>query len=630
MKKKQFKTESKRILDMMINSIYTHKEIFLRELISNASDAIDKLYFKSLTDSTVGLSKNDYSITIEPDKDYGTLTISDNGIGMSADELERNLGTIAKSGSLDFKNENAGDNEVDIIGQFGVGFYSAFMVAKKIVVTSRKHGEQIAHRWTSEGADGYSIEECDKADFGTEIVLYIKEDNEEERYSEYLGEYRLRALVKKYSDYIRYPIKMQVTESRLKEGSEDEYEDVCEWQTLNSMIPLWKKSSSEVTSEEYAEFYKDKYYDYDDPARVISQKSEGTSTFTALMFIPKNAPYNYYTKEYEKGLELYSSGVMIMEKCSDLLPDYFGFVKGLVDSQDLSLNISREMLQHDRQLKIMAKAIEKKIKTELEKMMASDRAAYEKFFEAFGIQLKYGVYSDYGMHKDTLKDLLLFRTSAVDENKKINYVSLKEYVQRMKDGQSAIYYASGESVEKIEILPQIASLKKRGYEVLYLTDDVDEFALKMLDKYDDKPFKNITSEELDIATEEEKAIVKSENEGSAQMLEYMKEQIGKVHSVRFTGSLTEHAVCLSSEGELSVEMAKVLKKMPGSADMPSASVVLEINVNHPIAAKLKALYESDKEKLSKYARILYGEACLISGVGVEDALEFTNLVTELL
>ena len=615
---------------MMINSIYTHKEIFLRELISNASDAIDKLHFKSLTDDSVKISKSDYRILITPDKENGTLTISDNGIGMSADELEHNLGTIAKSGSLDFKNENGNDGEVDIIGQFGVGFYSAFMVAKKIVVTSRKYGEDSAYRWTSEGADGYSVEECEKADFGTDIVLYIKEDNDEERYSEYLGEYRLRALIKKYSDYIRYPIKMLVTESRLKEGSEDEYEEVKELTTLNSMIPLWKKSAGEVSSEEYADFYKDKFYDYDDPARVISQKSEGTSTFTALMFIPKNAPYNYYTKEYEKGLELYSSGVMIMEKCADLLPDYFGFVKGLVDSQDLSLNISREMLQHDRQLKVMAKAIEKKIKSELEKMMANDRAAYEKFFDAFGIQLKFGVYSDYGMHKDMLKDLLLFRTSAVDESKKVNYVSLKEYVERMKDGQSAIYYAPGESVEKIEMLPQIASLKKRGFEVLYLTDDVDEFALKVLEKYDDKPFKNITSEELDIATDEEKAKVKSENESAEEMLKYMKEQIGSVNSVRFTGSLTEHAVCLSSEGELSVEMAKVLKKMPGSNDMPSASIVLEINVNHAIAGKLKTLYETDKEKLGKYAKILYNEACLISGVGIENALEFTNLVTELL
>lgn len=630
MKRKQFKTESKRILDMMINSIYTHKEIFLRELISNASDAIDKLYFKSLTDSSVTTTKGDYYILITPDREKGTLTISDNGIGMSEEELERNLGTIAKSGSLDFKNENGSESEVDIIGQFGVGFYSAFMVAKKIVVTSRKHGEDIAHRWVSEGADGYTVEECEKSDFGTEITLYIKEDNEEERYSEYLGEYRLRALIKKYSDYIRYPIKMYVTESRLKEGSEDEYEEVQELTTLNSMIPLWKKSAGEVSSEEYANFYKDKFYDYDDPARVISQKSEGTSTFTALMFIPKNAPYNYYTKEYEKGLELYSSGVMIMEKCADLLPDYFGFVKGLVDSQDLSLNISREMLQHDRQLKVMAKAIEKKIKSELEKMMANDRAAYEKFFDAFGIQLKFGVYSDYGMHKDVLKDLLLFKTSVVDENKKVNYVSLKEYVERMKDGQGAIYYAPGESVEKIEMLPQIASLKKRGFEVLYLTDDVDEFALKVLEKYDDKPFKNITSEELDIATEEEKAKVKSENENAEEMLKFMKEQIGSVHSVRFTSSLTDHAVCLSSEGELSVEMAKVLKKMPGSNDMPSASIVLEINVNHEIAGKLKTLYETDKDKLGKYAKILYNEACLISGVGIENALEFTNLVTELL
>ena len=627
MRKKQFKTESKKLLDMMINSIYTHKEIFLRELISNASDAIDKLHFRSLTDETVNLGRSDYAIFLNVNKEERTLRISDNGCGMSQEELENNLGTIAKSGSFDFKREGHESDDVDIIGQFGVGFYSAFMVADKIEVLSRPYGQNVAYKWVSEGADGYTVEECTKESFGTEIILYIKEDTEDENYSEFLEEYRLRGLVRKYSDYIRYPIKMPITRQQKIDGEENKYETVTTVEVLNSMVPIWKKSESEVSDEEYKSFYCEKFYDFEGPAKVITQKSEGTATYTALLFIPKKVPYNYYTKEYEKGLELYSSGVMIMEKCADLLPDYFGFVRGLVDSSDLSLNISREMLQHDRQLKVMAKAIEKKIKTELEKMMRTDREAYEKFFDEFGIQLKYGMYADYGMHKDLLKDLILFHSSG-EGNK---YLSLKEYVDGMKDEQKAIYYAAGESIARIDMLPQVATVKSKGYEVLYLTDDVDEFALKLLDKYADKEFKNVTAEALDLLNDEEKEAEKSKNDSSEELLGFMKEAIGKVSAVRWNGSLAEHAVCLSSEGDLSMEMAKILKKMPGAnMGIPSASVVLEINMNHPIADKLTALYESDKEKLSKYAKVLYGEACLIGGVALDDPTEFTSLVSELM
>ena len=627
MKKKQFKTESKKLLDMMINSIYTHKEIFLRELISNASDAIDKLYFRSLTDATVQLNRSDYSIFLNINKEERTLKISDNGCGMTVEELENNLGTIAKSGSFDFKKDNEQGEDVDIIGQFGVGFYSAFMVADKIKVVTRPFGDEKAYAWESEGADGYTITETEKETFGTDVILYIKEDNDDEKYSEFLEEYRIRGLIRKYSDYIRYPIKLPITRQEKIEGSENEYQTVNSVETLNSMIPIWKKSQSEVSEEEYKAFYSEKFYDFDGPARVITQKSEGTATYTALLFIPKRAPYNYYTKEYEKGLELYSSGVMIMEKCSELLPDYFGFVRGLVDSSDLSLNISREMLQHDRQLKVMAKAIEKKIKSELEKMMQSDRAAYEKFFEAFGIQLKYGVYSDYGMHKDMLKDLLLFRSSSEDKK----YISLREYVDAMKSDQKDIYYASGESIDRIEMLPKVASVKAKGYEVLYLTDDIDEFTLRVLEKYDDHEFKNVTAEALDLLTDEEKEAEKSKNSSSEDMLGFMKESIGKVSSVKWNGSLSEYPVCLSSEGDLSLEMAKVLKKMPGAeAGVPDASVVLEINMNHPIAKKLEDLYNSDKTKLANYAKILYAEACLIGGITIDNPKEFTDLVNELM
>ncbi len=625
MRKKQFKTESQKLLDMMINSIYTHKEIFLRELISNASDAIDKLYFSSLTDSDVKLERGDYAISIKPDKEARTLTISDNGCGMSAEELENNLGTIAKSGSFDFKRNNKKTEDVDIIGQFGVGFYSAFMVADKITVRSRVFGEATANVWESEGASGYTVSECEKESFGTEITLYIKQDTDDEKYSEFLEEFRIRALIRKYSDYIRYPIKMPVTKSRLKEGSEKEYESYTEIETLNSMVPLWKRASGDVSDEEYNSFYTDKFFDYEKPMKVITQKSEGTATYSALLFIPSHAPFNYYTKDFEKGLELYSSGVMIMEKCADLLPDYFSFVKGIVDSSDLTLNISREMLQHDRQLKLMAKAIEKKIKSELEKLLKNSREEYEKFFDAFGLQLKFGLYSDYGMHKDTLSDLVLFKSSF--EKK---YVTLKEYVERMKEEQKCIYYATGESIERIELLPRLEAIRDKGYEVLYLTDEVDEFALKMLGKYSDKEFKNISAEALEFENDDDKAKLEAANDVSRDMLTEMKDAIGAVNAVRFTTSLKKHAACLTSEGELSVEMEKILKKMPGGEDAPRANVVLEINLSHPISAKLKGLYESDKEAFRKYAKMLYSTACLIGGVGIENPGEFAELISDLM
>ena len=624
MKKKQFKTESKKLLDMMINSIYTHKEIFLRELISNASDALDKLYFRSLTDDTVSQARSEYGIHISANKLAGTLTISDNGCGMSAEELENNLGTIAKSGSFDFKKEGNSSDEVDIIGQFGVGFYSAFMVADKITVYSKPYGEEVGHVWESEGAEGYTIEEFDMDSHGTIIVLQIKPDTEDEKYSDFLEEYRIRSLIKKYSDYIRYPIRMPITRSK-KDEETDTLSEYTEVETLNSMVPIWKRSASEVSEDDYKAFYRERFYDFEAPAKVITQKSEGTAEFTALMFVPQHTPYNYYTKEYEKGLELYSSGVMIMEKCSDLLPDHFGFVRGLVDSADLSLNISREMLQHDRQLKVIAKAIEKKIKSELEKMLNTERSKYEKLFDAFGLQLKFGVYSNFGIHKDTLKDLLLFHSS--NEKK---YVTLKEYVEAMKSEQGAIYYATGESMEKIELLPQVDAVKERGYEVLYLTDEVDEFALKVLSKYDDKEFKNVTAEALDLGTDEEKAKAKSENEDNAELLTFIKESVGKISEVRFTSSLKKHPACLSSEGELTLGMEKVLSKMPGATDAPKASLVMEISTEHPISDKLKKLYESDKDMLRKYSKLLFAQSCLIAGVQVDDTAELCELISDLM
>lgn len=631
MRTKQFKSESKKLMDMMINSIYTHKEIFLRELISNASDALDKLYFRSLTDNSVGIAPDEFEIRLEIDKDARTLKITDNGCGMTEEELDKNLGTIAKSGSFAFKQENEKKDNVDIIGQFGVGFYSAFMVSDKVTVESRAFGSDEAFRWESSGADGYTMEPCDKESAGTTVTLHIKDKTDDENYDEYLDQYRISALVKKYSDYIRHPIKMEfITKEPVKsddDSKEPEYRDVTELRTLNSMVPIWKKSKSELSPEDYNTFYKDKFYDYEEPAKVIHSKTEGQATYSALMFIPKHPPFDYYTKEYEKGLQLYSKGVLIMDKCADLLPDYFSFVKGLVDSEDLSLNISREMLQHDNQLKLIAKTLEKKIKSELEKMLKDEREAYEEFFKAFGIQLKFGVYNDYGMHKDTLKDLLLFRSS--NEKK---YVTLKEYAERMKDGQDTIYYACGETDEKIEMLPQTDAVKDKGYEILYLTENVDEFAVKMLGEYDGKKFMNICDDKLDLAGEDEKKALESENEAAKDMFAAMKESIGdKVNEVRFTNKLKRHPVCLTSEGGISLEMEKVLNSMPNAGENKvKAQLVLEINAEHPIAEKLKALYENDRDTLAKYAKLLYGEACLIGGTAVPDPVEHSSLVCELM
>lgn len=634
MRTKQFKSESKKLMDMMINSIYTHKEIFLRELISNASDALDKLYFRSLTDNSVGIAPDDFEIRLEIDKDARTLKVIDNGCGMTEEELDKNLGTIAKSGSFDFKQENEKKDNVDIIGQFGVGFYSAFMVSDKVTVESKAFGSDEAFRWISKGTEGYTIEPCDKETVGTTVTLYIKEKTEDENYDEYLDQYRISSLVKKYSDYIRHPIRMEFTtkepvktEGDDNKDKEPEYRDVTELRTLNSMIPLWKKAKSEIKPEDYNNFYKDKFYDYEDPARVIHSKTEGQATYSALMFIPKHPPFDYYTKEFEKGLQLYSKGVLIMDKCADLLPDYFSFVKGLVDSEDLSLNISRETLQHDGQLKLIAKTIEKKIKSELEKMLKDEREAYEEFFKSFGIQLKFGVYNDYGMHKDTLKDLLLFRSS--NEKK---YVTLKEYTERMKEGQDTIYYACGETDEKIEMLPQTDSVKDKGYEILYLTENVDEFALKMLGEYDGKKFMNICDDNLNLDSEEEKKALDEENIAAKDMFDAMKESIGdSISAVRFTNKLKKHPVCLTSEGGISLEMEKVLNSMPNAAENKvQAKLVLEINAEHPIAEKLKTLYNEDKELLGKYAKLLYGEACLIGGKSVSDPAEHSALVCELM
>ena len=627
MAKKQFKTESKKLLDMMVNSIYTHKEIFLRELISNASDAIDKLYFRSLTDDSVTLKHDDYEIRITADKDARTLTISDNGCGMTKDELENNLGTIAKSGSFDFKQgeENAAEH-IDIIGQFGVGFYSAFMVADNIKVLSRAYGSDAAYEWESSGADGYTVKECDKEGSGTVIILHMKEDSEEENYGAYLETYRIRELIKKYSDYIRYPIRM-LTEHKEKPEGSDEYQTVKEDETLNSMIPIWKKAQSEVSDEDYTRYYKDKFSDYDAPLKVIRQRTEGSADYTALLFIPSHTPYDYYSREYEKGLQLYSSGVMIMEKCKELLPDHYSFVKGLVDSSDLSLNISREMLQHDRQLKIIAKAIEKKITAELGKMLKTDREKYEKFFDAFGAQLKWGIYSSFGAHKDTLQDLILFKSS--NEEK---YVTLKEYTERCKEEQKKIYYAAGDGIMKIKLLPQVESVIAHGYEVLYLTEDIDEFALQILREYDGKEFVNVCTDNLDLGDKEEKEKLNDANTAAQDFFTFMQEALGgAVSKVRYTNTLTGHACCLSSEGALSVGMEQILNKMPGAEDQHiKAETVLEINYDHPIRNRLLELYASDKDKLKDYAKILYAQARLVSGLTLDNPSEVADLVTGLM
>ena len=634
METKQFKAESKRLLDMMINSIYTHKEIFLRELISNASDAIDKLYFKSLTDDKVGLSKDDFAIWITADKDSRTLKITDNGIGMTAEELENNLGTIANSGSFKFKNENKLEEDNQIIGQFGVGFYSAFMVAKKVTVISKAYGSDKAYQWESEGADGYTITEADKSSVGTEIILELMEDTEDENYTEFLDAYRIKGLIKKYSDYIRFPIKMEVTHSRPKEQSEEdkeakkplEYEDFIEVETLNSMVPLWKKNKSELKEEDYKHFYTEKFFDYNEPLKYSHVKNEGMPSYNALLYIPSKAPFDFYSKEYEKGLQLYSNGILIMDKCADLLPDYFSFVKGLVDSEDLSLNISREMLQHDRQLKVIAKSIEKTVSNELKKMLKNEREKYAEFWKAFGLQLKFGVYSDFGMNKDKLQDLLLFTSS---KEKKL--VTLDEYVTGMREDQKYIYYATGESVARIEQLPQTELVKDNGFEILYLTDSVDEFAVKALRSYKEKEFKSVSADDLGLENTEKKEEIKAKEEENSDLLKDMASALdGKVTKVILSQRLKSHPVCLTSEGEISLEMEKVLNAMPTDQKV-HAQRVLELNPEHEIFGKLKALGESgDKDTLGKYAKLLYDQALLIEGMSIEDPVEFSNLICELM
>ena len=640
MAKKQFKAESKRLLDMMINSIYTHKEIFLRELISNASDAIDKLYFRSLTDDSVKLKKKDFFIRLAADKENRTLTVRDNGIGMTKEELEKNLGTIAKSGSLDFKNENETGGKVDVIGQFGVGFYSAFMVASRVTVRSRAFGAQEAWQWESTGAEGYTIEPCDKEDVGTEVILVVKENEGEEHYDEFLDDWRLAGIVKKYSDYIRYPIKMLREKSRAIEGTDKdeeghykapEYETYTEDETLNSMVPIWKRDKKKVKDEEYAQFYKDKFGDYSDPARVIQSKTEGTATFNALLFIPSRTPYNYYTKEYEKGLQLYSSGVLIMEKCADLLPDYFSFVKGLVDSEDLSLNISREMLQHDSQLKLIKTTLERKIKNELAAWLKNDREKYEEFFRNFGLQLKMGCYASYGMNKELLQDLLLFHSAKVNK-----LVTLREYYEAMPEDQKYIYYAAGESTDRLAKLPAAERVLDKGFDILYLTDDVDEFMLQMLRSYGDKEkekeFRNISADDLGIETDAEKEEVKAKNEENKELFEAMKEALdGKVTEVRLSQRLKSHPVCLSSSGPLSIEMEKVLNSMPAQQEKVKSEKVLELNGEHEVFAALKRLFEAgDKEKLAAYSEILYDQALLIEGLALEDPVAYANNVCKLM
>ena len=634
METKQFKAESKRLLEMMIHSIYTHKEIFLRELISNASDAIDKLYFKSLTDDKVGLNKEDFAIWITADKDSRTLKITDNGIGMTAEELENNLGTIANSGSFKFKNENKLEEDNQIIGQFGVGFYSAFMAAKKVTVISKAYGSDKAYQWESEGVDGYTISEADKASAGTEIILELLDDTDDENYSDFLDPYRLKSLIKKYSDYIRFPIKMEVTHSRPVEQSEEdkeagkapEYEEYIEVETLNSMVPLWKKNKTELKEEDYKHFYTEKFYDYNEPLKYSHVKNEGNANYNALLYIPSKAPYDFYSKEYEKGLQLYSNGVLIMDKCSDLLPDYYSFVKGLVDSEDLSLNISREMLQHDRQLKVIAKSIEKTIGNELKKMLKNEREKYEEFWKAFGLQLKYGIYSDYGMNMHKLQDLLLF-TSSTDQK----LVSLDEYVTAMREEQKYIYYATGESVARIEQLPQTELVKDNGFEILYLTDNIDEFAVKTLAKYKDKEFKSVSADDLGLENAEKQEEIKAKEEENSGMLDELAKALeGKVTKVILSHRLKSHPVCLTSEGEISLEMEKVLNSMPTDQKI-HAQRVLEINPEHQIFDKLKSISEAgDSEKLGKYAQLLYTQALLIEGMSIENPVEFSNLICELM
>ncbi|KAF6581245.1 molecular chaperone HtpG [Paenibacillus sp. SEL1] len=625
MEKKQFQAESKRLLEMMINSIYTQKEIFLRELISNASDAIDKIYYKALTDDQLVFDKENYYIKVTADKDNRTLTLRDTGIGMTKEELENNLGVIAKSGSLAFKNENESKDGHDIIGQFGVGFYSAFMVADVVTVTTKALGSDTAYKWESTGADGYTIEAAEKDEVGTEIVLKIKANTEDESYDEYLDEYRLKALIKKYSDFIRYPIKMDITGKRLKEGSDNEFEDYEEEQRINSMVPIWRKNKSELTDEDYQNFYAEKRYGYDKPLQHIHVSADGAVVYQAILFIPENIPFDFYSKEYEKGLELYANGVLIMEKSPDLLPDYFSFVKGMVDSESLSLNISREMLQHDRQLKLIAKNIESKIKGQLLTLLKNDREKYDQFYKSFGRQLKFGVYNDYGRHKETLQDLLMFYSST--EKKQ---VTLDEYVSRMPEDQKYIYYASGESNERIEKLPQTEMVADKGYEILYFTDDIDEFAIKMLLSYKEKEFKSVSSGDLGIEPDENEKETEAEQNDNKELFEYMKGLLeGKVSSVKASKRLKTHPVCLSADGEVTIEMEKILNAMPNNADV-KANKVLEINVNHAVFNSLKEAFDKDKEKVNLYTALLYNQALLIEGLPLQDPVEFTNDICKIM
>lgn len=660
---KEFKAESKRLLEMMINSIYTHKEIFLRELISNASDAMDKLYFKTMgEESGEAVTRSQMAITLEVDKDARKLTIKDDGIGMTEEELEKNLGTIAQSGSYVFKKEHADvlkdntenadgtaeseetadesdnseldntaekDGKVDIIGQFGVGFYSAFMVAKKVTVISKAYGSDKAFMWESEGVDGYTISPAEKDSHGSVIILEFKDNTAEENYDEFFSEYKIKELIKKYSDYIRYPIKMDVEHEKLKEGTgkdgkDPEYEKEIVTETLNSMVPIWKKAKSELKDEDYNNFYREKFYDYTEPLTHIHTKTEGSATYTALMYIPSAAPYDYYSKNFEKGLQLYSSGVLIMDKCADLLPDYFSFVRGLVDSEDLSLNISREMLQHDRQLKVIAKSVEKSIKNTLKKMLKNEREQYEKFFKTFGAQIKYGIYESYGMNKSELQDLLVFKTSNG------GVTTLEEYVSRMKEDQQYIYFASGTSVSRIESLPQTELVRDKGFEILYLTENVDEFCLQMMHDYDGKEYKSVSADDLGLETDAEKEEIKKAQDDNQSLFDYMTEKLsGKVKAVKLSARLKNHPVCITSEGMLSVEMEKVLSAMP-NAEGAKAEKVLEINPNHAIFAKLKSLYESDKDKAGEYAELLYQQALLIEGIPIENPVEFTNKMCEIM
>ncbi|TGY46173.1 molecular chaperone HtpG [Clostridium perfringens] len=622
MEKREFKAESKRLLDIVINSIYTNREIFLRELISNASDAIDKVYYKTLGDSSLTFNKDDYYIKIKPNKEERTLTISDKGIGMTEKELDENLGVIAKSGSLQFKKENEIKDGFDIIGQFGVGFYSGFLVADKITVITKAFGADKAYKWESDGVDGYTISEAEKDSFGTDIILHLKANDEDENYDEFLEEYKLKSLIKKYSDFIRYPIKLDVTKSRVKEGTENEHEEYVEEETVNSMVPLWRRNKNELTDDDYSNFYVEKRFGFDKPLRHMHISVDGMISYNSILYIPENIPYDYYTKEYEKGLELYSNGVLIMEKCSELLPDYFGFVKGIVDSQDLSLNISREMLQHDRQLSRIAKNIKTKIKNELESMMKNDRESYEKFYKSFGRQLKYGVYDDFGMNKDELKDLLMFYSS-----KEKKMVSLAEYVERMAEDQKYIYYAVGESNERIEKMPQTEMVLDKGYEILYFTEDVDEFAIKMLMNYKEKEFKSVSSGDLGIESEEEN---KKENEENKGIFEAMKEALGeKISAVKASSRLKNYPVCLSSEGEVSIEMEKILSAMPNNQGV-KAQKVLEVNTNHEVFNSLKDALEKDKDKFNLYTKLLYNQALLVEGLSIEDPVDFTNDICKLM